>query len=145
MKTTFAALALTLTLTSTALGASISALNNCGTSIWVKADSQSSSGPITEIAAGATWTANLETTQQGNAVKFSNSNTDFTKPISFDYSVTNGVNYYDVSNAAGQPFSLAAADTQGGSGACPSVMCPGSDCQAVKTCGSDRSFNIRAC
>ncbi|KAF2755419.1 hypothetical protein EJ05DRAFT_540160 [Pseudovirgaria hyperparasitica] len=127
-----------------ALGANIVATNNCRGSIFVKPDANGYSGPISEIRQGQTWTGNLETGRQGNAVKFSNNRNDFTKPISFDYTVTNGVNYYDVSNAAGTPFSLSAQDSQQG-GQCQAVACPSGSCKQVKTCSSQRSFAIRAC
>jgi hypothetical protein len=128
-----------------AFAASITATNKCKNSVWVKPDAQGFSGAISEIKTGATWTSPFETTKFGNAVKFSNSKTDFSKPISFDYSVSAGLTYYDVSDAAGSPFKLTARDTTGGGQTCPDVGCPGTACKAVKACDSSHVYAIQAC
>ncbi|KAJ4349701.1 uncharacterized protein N0V89_008318 [Didymosphaeria variabile] len=104
-----------------ALAASITATNKCTTSIFVKPDAQGFSGAISEIKPGATWTGPFETQKFGNAVKFSKSSTDFSKPISFDYSISGSLTYYDVSDAAGAPFKLVARDTTGGGQTCPEI------------------------
>ena len=126
------------------LAATLSATNKCSTSIYVKPDAQGYNAPITEIKSGATITLPFETAKFGNAVKFSLSKSDFSRPISFDYTVSAGLTYYDVSDAAGSPFKLAARDTTGGGQTCESVGCPGA-CKSVKACDDSHVFAIQAC
>ena len=136
---------LALALLPTAFAASLTARNACSFSIFVKPDAQGYDAPISQIKPGATWTGPFETTKFGNAVKFSRSSTDFGRPISFDYTISDGLTYYDVSDAAGAPFKLVARDTTGGGQTCPEVGCPGSACKAVKACDASHVFALQAC
>lgn len=140
----FTTLALVALLPST-FAASLTATNKCSFSIYVKPDAQGFSGAVSEIKSGATWTGPFETQKFGNAVKFSKSSTDFSRPISFDYSVSGSLTYYDVSDAAGSPFPLVARDTTGGGQTCPEVGCPNGQCKAVKACDSSHVYAIQAC
>lgn len=93
------------------------------------------------IPTKSAWITDLKGT--GNAFKLAPSRESLDKPIQFDYSVgPDGLTYYDVTDAVGNPFPLLAHGDD-----CAAVQCPaGPDmCKTTKSCPQDKDVHVYAC
>lgn len=124
----------------------IAVANNCRFDIYLKPDAQGYDAPLTRLEPGDDTVIALSN-QPGNAYKLSSDPTG-ANPIQFDYSVSGGTTYYDVSDVAGHPFHVTVYDIgPHGASSCPRVGCDdkGDECKFVATCASDHSFIVWAC
>jgi hypothetical protein len=126
--------------------ANIAVANLCGFDIYYKPDAQGYDAPIMRLTPGEDVIVDMNT-QPGNAYKLS-SDPSGANPIQFDYSVSHGTVYYDVSDVAGHPFHVTVEDVvPGGGSSCRKVGCndKGDACRFVAACPSNHNFIVWAC
>lgn len=132
------------------LATNLSILNACNLPIYIATDARDYWGPHYSIPKGGSQVLPLDAQHYANSVKFSLFADNFDQPISFDYTIENGVVYYDVSDAAlpdGVVGLYAVPIKENGefSATCEPVGCPGPRCREVRGCAAEWGFQVIAC